>query len=287
MTSHDDITSDDAICDAPAERPVLERVLSNLGVAAGPVVAGVVILLVVRADRMVFEDSPPSPLYQATLDGAYSRFRQSDAIVSMARRSRSADTDLQGSILDPEAALKAQHSKAASGHGHDHDGPPFTDGDRLVEEGRFDDAIAKYREAFKDDPRCSLAHHRIADALNAAGRWEESINAYREVLKVAPDYLCVYEHMADIFGTHDRSDERDRMLGFLEEEHRRRARRSGSDGIGGKIGLASFLVKQSRPEEAVRVAEEVMQIDDSEKHQKFLARCKEYLALAQSEKKGQ
>lgn len=53
--------------------------------------------------------------------------------------------------------------------------------------GRFDEAVARQREALALDPRLALAEERLGLALERAGRADEARQAYRRALELAPD----------------------------------------------------------------------------------------------------
>ncbi len=56
-------------------------------------------------------------------------------------------------------------------------------GDRLVEHGKIDEAIACYQQAIKQNPQWSLAYSQLGEALKKAGRWEEATESLRKAIE--------------------------------------------------------------------------------------------------------
>ncbi|MEW6756131.1 MAG: DUF6057 family protein, partial [Candidatus Latescibacterota bacterium] len=63
----------------------------------------------------------------------------------------------------------------------------LTLGNELYVQGETEDAISCFRQALLRDPRSSLAHARLAEALSGQGQGEEAHGHYLEALRDAPD----------------------------------------------------------------------------------------------------
>lgn len=209
-------------------------------------ILGAVGFVAYRADRMVAVDPPATELFQATLDHAYSRFRETDVD---ARPPSLAEREIEQLRVEGGAALATPAKKL-----HDHDGPAFREGARLMDEGKFEDAIAAYREALREDDKCPIAKHHIATAQTRAGRWEEAVNTYREALRVDPDYTCVYDHLEQIFDEHGQPENAAKMRDNALETLHRRARQSGPRGFQGRFELAHRYLALRRPADAKPIA---------------------------------
>ncbi len=73
------------------------------------------------------------------------------------------------------------------------DGQPPPDGDRLLAEGRIDEAIAAYRAAIAADARSVEAHRGYQNAMRRAKREGEAAAEYDRLAKASPgDVLFVY-----------------------------------------------------------------------------------------------
>ncbi len=71
----------------------------------------------------------------------------------------------------------------------------YENGNTLYEQGRFNDAIAAYREAIRLKPDYSEAHNNLAVTLQALGRTDEAIAAYREAVRLQPDYATAWSNL--------------------------------------------------------------------------------------------
>ena len=62
----------------------------------------------------------------------------------------------------------------------------MAEGNRRYDAGRYDDALASYREALRTDPTLALAHRAKAASLAKLTRFDEAASAYDEYLKADP-----------------------------------------------------------------------------------------------------
>ena len=63
----------------------------------------------------------------------------------------------------------------------------FTMGNALRQQGRFEEAVARYGEALRINPTHVLARHNEGSALLALGRFGEAESSYRRVLELNPN----------------------------------------------------------------------------------------------------
>lgn len=61
------------------------------------------------------------------------------------------------------------------------------EGDRLLEEGSYLEAVRAYEEAIKIDPNISEAWNNKGYALDELGKYQEAIKAYNQALKINPN----------------------------------------------------------------------------------------------------
>lgn len=224
--------------------------------------AGAIAVLLAVSDAKLFEEAPESPLYRQTLEKAYDRFRESDAVVPAGGGA---------------PAASAPASPAPSAQAHDHDGPHFLEGNRLAAEGRREEALAQLHAALAEHPGCPLALHRIGDILLEMGRPADSLSHYRGVLESKPDYFCVFEHMADAHLALGEAAEAEAMDARAVEGYLRQAAQGGSAGAGGRRSLARLYLRRGRSlPEAVSLAEGLAAEDPPDaSHLDLLARCYE------------
>jgi protein O-GlcNAc transferase len=117
-------------------------------------------------------------------------------------------------------------------------------GSMLEQAGRYEDAIALYREGLQARPRHAGLLFCLGLALDDAGRKEEAIAAYREGGAADPeDYSC-HNNLACLLAEENRLDEAIEAY----EEAIRRAPRSLST----RVYFADVLVKAGRLDDAER-----------------------------------
>jgi Flp pilus assembly protein TadD len=63
----------------------------------------------------------------------------------------------------------------------------YDEADRLKDDGKLEEAVAKYLEAAKLDPAYALPHSALAVVLGRLGRHEEAIAHGRKVCELAPN----------------------------------------------------------------------------------------------------
>lgn len=59
---------------------------------------------------------------------------------------------------------------------------------RSREQGRPDEAIARYERALEIDSDCADAHNNLGSVLRKQGRPDEAVACYRRALEIDPDY---------------------------------------------------------------------------------------------------
>ncbi len=80
------------------------------------------------------------------------------------------------------------------------------------EAGRYDDAVAKVREALAADPEIIEAHSRLGNIQTKAGRHTEAIAAYQRALALDPEHLLSTYNLALAYRSAGRIDEA--IVGF-------------------------------------------------------------------------
>ncbi len=190
---------------------------------SGGLLALVGVTVLAMADANLFDEDPEfSPLYKATLEDAFSRFKASEGRVPpggsatpeprpqppqqpIARATP--QPGARGGLLGINKNAPVGNQRTLPGrtgaatpptHVHDDGGPHMQRGSQLSAQRQYDQAIAEFRLALQENPSRSLAQHYIGDALRAQGKHDEAIAAYQATLAIKPDYYCCYTHMAEI-----------------------------------------------------------------------------------------
>lgn len=63
----------------------------------------------------------------------------------------------------------------------------YDQADRLKDEGKFEEAVAKYNAALEIDPNYALAHSALAVVEQKLGRHESAVAHAQKVCELAPD----------------------------------------------------------------------------------------------------
>jgi Flp pilus assembly protein TadD len=63
----------------------------------------------------------------------------------------------------------------------------YDQGDRLKDQGKLEEALAKFNEALQFDPNYALAHSALAVVLQRLGRHDEALEHASQVCALEPD----------------------------------------------------------------------------------------------------
>jgi tetratricopeptide (TPR) repeat protein len=286
----------------------------SLGTIASCCLAALVVIVLAIADSRTFEDAEYSPLYQATLKNAYSRFKESDKRVPAGRPDEVARDPGQelntapnelgpssdaGSLprTDPRrlpGTVPPATDKAVPRSGprglmpddhrstipqpvaHQH-GPHMSAGERYAQEREYEKAIAEFRLEVQEHPECALAQHRIGDMLKLAGKPEEAVAAWNEVLRLNPAYHCVHAHIGDVLAAQGKEDQAAAAYDKAIAGYREQIKSGGPAATSARYHLAKLLLDINRnATEALALAQQVVQdAPDKPMHHYLVARCLE------------
>ena len=88
--------------------------------------------------------------------------------------------------------------------------------------GRYEDAIGEATRTLEMNPRSSLGHRWLGDALLVQGKAQDALAVYRRGLAASPGYLRLRSGEARALAALGRRDEARRIAGDLEQEAERR-----------------------------------------------------------------
>ncbi|MEG4422794.1 MULTISPECIES: tetratricopeptide repeat protein [unclassified Microcoleus] len=117
------------------------------------------------------------------------------------------------------------------------------EGDRLLESGTLEEAIAAYRRAIELNPDLSWSHHNLGEALAKLGQLEEASACYRRAIQLNPDFSWSYHHLGDALARQQQWEEA--VVAF------RRAIELNPEHFGTYCGFGQTLAKLGRIDEAI------------------------------------
>jgi len=87
----------------------------------------------------------------------------------------------------------------------------FAEGATLSNEGKYDEAIAKFEEVLVDVPKCAECYLNIGSVYAQKKEYDKSEAAYRKVLEMNPDSVDAYNGLATIYNAQKNFEEAQKM----------------------------------------------------------------------------
>jgi len=133
-------------------------------------------------------------------------------------------------------------------------------GERLIKQGKLDEAIDRFHEAYRLKPDDVFIQNNLAVALSRQGKIDEAISQLNRALQIRPDYAKLHINLGVALGLQGRSDE---AIGHLRE-----ALRLEPDDTTAHVSLGNALAKQGLTDEAFRHFREALRLnpDDAAAH---------------------
>jgi tetratricopeptide (TPR) repeat protein len=82
----------------------------------------------------------------------------------------------------------------------------FSDGVALSNEGKTDEAIAKFNEVIAVVPNCAECYANIGTVQGAAKKYDESEAAYKKAIELKPDFAEAYNGLANLYNAEKKFD---------------------------------------------------------------------------------
>jgi tetratricopeptide (TPR) repeat protein len=108
----------------------------------------------------------------------------------------------------PKAPLRLERSPPLAGQGNTNqtadDANPdltvklVTEGNKLLQQGNYSEALRRYDQALQIDPADEDLHYNVGIALAKLGRIEEAKRHYEEALRIFPDYVEVHNNLGNL-----------------------------------------------------------------------------------------
>jgi len=111
-----------------------------------------------------------------------------------------------------------------------------------LDSGRFDEAIAEFRQSLRLNPDSAPTHYNLGFALSARGRRDEAISAFQDALRIDPDYAQAHNNLGALLQIGGQQD--------AALEHYRRAAALRPDNVESHTNLGQLLSIRGRPAEA-------------------------------------
>ncbi|MGB3514272.1 MAG: tetratricopeptide repeat protein [Microcoleaceae cyanobacterium] len=127
----------------------------------------------------------------------------------------------------------------------------FAKANKLLREGKLEEAIATYKKATKETSQFAWSHHNLGEALEKAGRTEEAIAAFRQALAINPQSAGSLYKLGTMLNKQGHFEE---AVGYL-----RQALELKTDVPEFYLGLGSALVKLGQWSEAEECLDQVIQ----------------------------
>lgn len=213
------------------------------------------------AEYIHFEEADHSPLYQETLEGAFSRFKENDAQVPPGRRSGKVQGNSPAGSVPPKRIQSAGGQRSgpagqaipSNANSQAHASPPqaiaspeLTQAETFARNKEYTQALALFQAHAAKHPTASTTQHRIADMLQALDRPDQAIAAYRKALTLNPGYTCVYGHIGDILQKQGKPEAAEKEYAILVTQYRQKMQQPGTASDLAKYHLAKFYVDNNR-----------------------------------------
>ncbi len=240
-------------------RPTL---LSSLAASA---VAVFLVALLAAADWIRPEEPQWSSLYHATLQDAFSRFREHEKRVPaggpeeefVSPQPASAPQAAAGRLPAAQPPQAAHAQPAGKAVPLDQTTTELTQGNEFAVKKEYDKALERFRAHLLKFPNSAIAYHRIADVLQEQGKSDEAIAAYEEALKRQASYYCVHGHIGDLHAAQGRTEAAEQAYARLVAGFREQMTQPGPVAAGAKYQLSKFYIDHGRNlQEAIVLAEQ-------------------------------
>ncbi|WP_354635207.1 Stf0 family sulfotransferase [Planktothricoides raciborskii] len=73
----------------------------------------------------------------------------------------------------------------------------FSIANKLMREGKLEEAIACYRRAIAQNPNFAWSHHNLAEALIKQGQIDEAIASYRRAIEINPNFASFHHNLRE------------------------------------------------------------------------------------------
>ena len=126
----------------------------------------------------------------------------------------------------------------------------------LARNGRMQEAIAHFNNAFELDPGHGDAHYNLANALRRLGRVDEALAHYEKALEINPRNVLAHYNLGAMFAQNGRVDE--------ALAHYEKALEINPRYVEAQYNLANALLRLGRVDEAIAHYNKALEIDPND-----------------------
>jgi len=154
---------------------------------------------------------------------------------------------------DPQWIGEAQRSATRAVELNDRLAPAYlTLGLVHHDEGRYDEAVARFQRALKLNPVDPAAYRELARAYAARGQQQEAVQAFQKAIDLWPDYWAGHSYLGDYYFRHGRDQDAERC--FL------RAVELAPDSDLAYRNLGAIYLRLGRLEDAARMTQRALEL---------------------------
>ena len=111
----------------------------------------------------------------------------------------------------------------------------FAEGATLTNEGKYDEAIAKFNAVIAEIPKCSDCYNNLGAIYTRKQEWDKAEEAFKKAIELAPDNVEAYNGLATIYNAQKKFKEAQAMSA---EANKRMATGGGAGNAGALYNAA-------------------------------------------------
>ena len=111
----------------------------------------------------------------------------------------------------------------------------FAEGATLTNEGKYDEAIAKFNAVIAEIPKCADCYNNLGAIYTRKQEWDKAEEAFKKAIELAPDSVEAYNGLATIYNAQKKFKEAQAMSA---EANKRMATGGGAGNAGALYNAA-------------------------------------------------
>ena len=128
----------------------------------------------------------------------------------------------------------------------------FAEGATLTNEGKYDEAIAKFNAVIAEIPKCSDCYNNLGAIYTRKQEWDKAEEAFKKAIELAPDNVEAYNGLATIYNAQKKFKEAQAMSA---EANKRLATGGGAGNAGALYNAARHFLELERFSQGARAAD--------------------------------